>query len=479
MSLSTWVWKGVEGASPGTCRSVGVEGASSGSGCLVEGEGNIFKDHVARKGLEGASLGTCRSLGGEEASLGSCRSVEMEGASPGTCRSLRGALERNMSLSGQYLEELSRRYKRQVEEMQRSLNRSLVAAAEDSRREEERDRKRAEEEAKLQEQLEILTSQVKSLMAERTSWPNILSVLLQHVVFLSIVVAVVLLVLQFLRRPQGVMLSDKHVIRRTRSLDGVRGHLSRCHDFSRTSSGQVTVSDTHNHLMLPDMDLGEPGIVPSRSEGKRRRRKRRDPVKSASINTPVPSRRVSDHSRTYQEVMSGTLPSRRASSSDLVQSCGGEWLSPLKDQYSALPVADIQLPRVQLDLSSSTGVENHSESSLPHFVPASEITTCTSPLQASHSNAGTKQGNGIVDKTRRLSSPGFMRTALSSRRSRGSPTDSTSLPAKLKSDNWEYWHSRATHISGPTAINGHHSPSTEESVVKKTSGLKKMVKKFF
>nr|CAD7593401.1 unnamed protein product [Timema genevievae] len=100
-------------------------------------------------------------------------------------------------------------------------------------------------------------------------------------------------------------------------------------------------------------------------------------------------------------------------------------------------------------------------------------------LQMVHSDAGTKQGNGTANQTRRLSSPGFMRTALSSRRSRGSPTDSTSLPAKLKSDNWEYWHSRATHISGPTAINGHHPSSTEESVVKKTSGLKKMVKKFF
>lgn len=34
-------------------------------------------------------------------------------------------LERNMSLSGQYLEELSRRYKRQVDDMQKSLNRTL------------------------------------------------------------------------------------------------------------------------------------------------------------------------------------------------------------------------------------------------------------------------------------------------------------------------------------------------------------------
>jgi len=34
-------------------------------------------------------------------------------------------LERNMSLSGQYLEELSRRYKRQVDDMQKNLNRTM------------------------------------------------------------------------------------------------------------------------------------------------------------------------------------------------------------------------------------------------------------------------------------------------------------------------------------------------------------------
>nr|CAD7447980.1 unnamed protein product [Timema bartmani] len=397
-------------------RIKGVEGASSRTCYLVRSGEKVFKNMSSR---------TCRSVEGggnvfKDMSLGRGWRECLQGHVVQY-----GALERNMSLSGQYLEELSRRYKRQVEEMQRSLNRSLVAAAEDSRREEERDRKRAEEEAELREQLEILTVQVKSLMAERTSWPNIFSVFLQcmlyweyqvsyistgvlavcvilpvsgvlylyrcsgsvflqHVVFLSIEVAVVLLVLQFLRQPQRVMLSsDKHVIRRTRSLDGVGGHLSRSHDCRRTPSGQVTVSDTHNHLMLPDMDLGEAGIAPSRAEGKRRRRKRRDPVKSASINTPVPSRRVSDHSRAYQAAISGALPSRRASSSDLVQACSGEWLSPLKDQYSTQPMVDIQLPRVQLDfLLSSAGVEdNHLEISNPHFVPASKITTGTSPLQ--------------------------------------------------------------------------------------------------
>uniref|UniRef100_A0A7G3AFL3 Putative conserved plasma membrane protein n=1 Tax=Lutzomyia longipalpis TaxID=7200 RepID=A0A7G3AFL3_LUTLO len=44
------------------------------------------------------------------------------------------ALERNMSLSGQYLEELSKRYKKQVEELQSSFAKALVSIEEQSRR---------------------------------------------------------------------------------------------------------------------------------------------------------------------------------------------------------------------------------------------------------------------------------------------------------------------------------------------------------
>ncbi|XP_055709042.1 SUN domain-containing ossification factor isoform X2 [Phlebotomus papatasi] len=44
------------------------------------------------------------------------------------------ALERNMSLSGQYLEELSKRYKKQVEELQSSFAKALLSIEEQSRR---------------------------------------------------------------------------------------------------------------------------------------------------------------------------------------------------------------------------------------------------------------------------------------------------------------------------------------------------------
>lgn len=66
-----------------------------------------------------------------------------------------------MSLSGQYLEELSRRYKRQVEEMQKAL----AAAG-------ERDQTRAEHVLQLREQVEALTLAVTGLLEERDSWQH-------------------------------------------------------------------------------------------------------------------------------------------------------------------------------------------------------------------------------------------------------------------------------------------------------------------
>jgi seryl-tRNA synthetase len=77
-----------------------------------------------------------------------------------------------MSLSGQYLEELSRRYKKQVEEMQRAFNRTLAAVAEESRKGEEREQKRVEEMVSLKKQLSTLSSSLEMLLSERDSWQH-------------------------------------------------------------------------------------------------------------------------------------------------------------------------------------------------------------------------------------------------------------------------------------------------------------------
>lgn len=75
------------------------------------------------------------------------------------------SLERNMSLSGQYLEELSRRYKTQVEELQTAFSKTLAVVEEQNRRNLERESFYIGQIMKLQEAVDELN--------ETFSWPNI------------------------------------------------------------------------------------------------------------------------------------------------------------------------------------------------------------------------------------------------------------------------------------------------------------------
>ncbi|KAI4464893.1 membrane protein ch1 related [Holotrichia oblita] len=73
------------------------------------------------------------------------------------------ALERNMSLSSQYLEELSRRYKKQVEEIQKLLDKTIVTLNEEGKKHDDRIRK-------LEHQINDLTVAVQLLVDEKNSW---------------------------------------------------------------------------------------------------------------------------------------------------------------------------------------------------------------------------------------------------------------------------------------------------------------------
>lgn len=72
-----------------------------------------------------------------------------------------------MSLSGQYLEELSRRYKKQVEELQTAFSKTLLIVEEQNKRSHEREQILYEQNLKLREDLDELTDKI-------FSWPNIL-----------------------------------------------------------------------------------------------------------------------------------------------------------------------------------------------------------------------------------------------------------------------------------------------------------------
>lgn len=72
-----------------------------------------------------------------------------------------------MSLSGQYLEELSRRYKKQVEDLQSSFTKTLLNIEEQNRRNLGRKQELFEQNQKLRDDLDILTNRV-------LSWKNIM-----------------------------------------------------------------------------------------------------------------------------------------------------------------------------------------------------------------------------------------------------------------------------------------------------------------
>lgn len=72
-----------------------------------------------------------------------------------------------MSLSGQYLEELSRRYKKQVEDLQSSFTKTLLNIEEQNRRNLGRKQELFEQNQKLRDDLDMLTNRV-------LSWKNIM-----------------------------------------------------------------------------------------------------------------------------------------------------------------------------------------------------------------------------------------------------------------------------------------------------------------
>ncbi|GBP46834.1 SUN domain-containing ossification factor [Eumeta japonica] len=141
-------------------------------------------------------------------------------------------LERNMSLSGQYLEELSRRYKKQVEEMQKSFEKTVVQMNEERRRSGERENRYIEQLSLLKQQLDDLSTSVNALLEERDSWFGNLT-FFKFLIYQSIVVVVVLYYVSKKRRePLVLPISKKNTKKknqtklRRKSVEGVSGHAT-------------------------------------------------------------------------------------------------------------------------------------------------------------------------------------------------------------------------------------------------------------
>ncbi|XP_012273915.1 SUN domain-containing ossification factor isoform X2 [Orussus abietinus] len=209
------------------------------------------------------------------------------------------ALERNMSLSGQYLEELSRRYKKQVEEMQRSLERAVASMNEESRRSEERESRQLEEIATLKGEIASLSEALQEFLCDRESWRSRFGAIFQHAVFACLEIAIVLSILTYRRR------SSNHPERVTTTLQvrPIRRHSAEVSTNPKKTKRRRS-SDVPSGSVEPAYRGHAAEHRPAGSqEGKKRRKRKREstslvPATTAerlgtSGSVDPPARRVS------------------------------------------------------------------------------------------------------------------------------------------------------------------------------------------
>ncbi|KAL4705070.1 hypothetical protein ACJJTC_004569 [Scirpophaga incertulas] len=171
-------------------------------------------------------------------------------------------LERNMSLSGQYLEELSRRYKKQVEEMQKTFEKTVQHMTEERQKSNEREQKYLEQMTNLQEQLTQMGAAVTILMEERDSWFGTMSVF-KFLMFQLLIVGVAFYYITKSKKPEQTVISvsrrakKKQEKFRRKSVEGVSGHATPSAKKRRPSEEALQIARQSAEEISRDEDEGE------------------------------------------------------------------------------------------------------------------------------------------------------------------------------------------------------------------------------
>ncbi|XP_072749578.1 SUN domain-containing ossification factor isoform X2 [Anoplolepis gracilipes] len=431
-------------------------------------------------------------------------------------------LERNMSLSGQYLEELSRRYKKQVEEMQRSLERAVAAMGEESRKGEEREEKRMEEIAILRAKIAILSKSVETLLYDRDSWRSRISAIIQHALLICLEVIVIIVILSYCRKgnfeENKFQSGTKKENTRRKSAENFSSHTATKKTKKRRPSEIAShISGTYHELMIDDR---------SQETKKERKKKRKKEINAPGTKLGVnvdAGQETMRYKSVLNETNDTTLPSRRVLSiepprwkvsilpdkrPESAPEATVSWFDDRKTEKRER-IAQFALPtdkackmesgicfefiRQDDELSES----NSSSATVHRSVEGSSMVE----RKIERSKNGSFRTSGIF-KGAKLSSPSFMKTALGTRRKR--KFSSNSMEKWEWSPDSEYSNDRSF-PSSPTglkilsqtidgSINGESAyglieesdesrssnvTATSSKKEKRSAGLKKMVRKFF
>ncbi|XP_039764649.1 uncharacterized protein LOC120637087 isoform X2 [Pararge aegeria] len=170
-------------------------------------------------------------------------------------------LERNMSLSGQYLEELSRRYKKQVEEMQKSFEKTIQQMSEERRKSTEREQKYLEQMTLLQDKLAQMTITLEILMEESNTWFGTLT-FFKFVIYQSIIIVIAFYYISKKKKPESILVpipkktKKKQDKFRRKSVEGVSGHATPSAKQRRPSEEAFQIV-RHSDEIEKDLDAGE------------------------------------------------------------------------------------------------------------------------------------------------------------------------------------------------------------------------------
>ncbi|XP_011499707.1 PREDICTED: SUN domain-containing ossification factor [Ceratosolen solmsi marchali] len=442
------------------------------------------------------------------------------------------ALERNMSLSSQYLEELSRRYKKQVEEMQRSLERAMTAMNEETRKGDEREYKRLEEVTVLHNQIDSLGKVLDDLIYERNSWRISFSSLMQHALFVFVDVILVILIFSYCKRTDNDLdyLGEEEseqtiVIKRPRGTNYEMAkqqctQLTKKPKKRRPSEIASQVSGTYDQLMIEDSIS-----INQLSRRDRRKKRKKD---SIILRTSSIKETNSNGKGDGDFTSISTLPSRSSSANDALYTINHAddevYFAKESHKYGRPGSAPdnsidyfsnpLQNQQIQYDgkVQTINMDENHDETSNGNDMVSlgSQVLESTVLEDDLFIQVECSPSKNFI-KPKKLSSPSFIKTALASRSKRISFSGGSKKKQSQSSDNnlikspndkrcdgkidlmAELENSNDAvdeHNNGRTT-NGHVEESDESrsssatptanwnKKEKKSNGLKKMVRKFF
>lgn len=431
-----------------------------------------------------------------------------------------------MSLSGQYLEELSRRYKKQVEEMQRSLERTVSAMSEETRKRDERESKRAEEISILKEKIVNLSNSMKNLLHDRDSWHGKISMIGQHMLLICSEVFMIYLILMYCwgNNNKGVEVkrkqqSDKDMMRR-KSAENYNSHTKKPKK-RRPSEIASHITGTYRELMI---------IGKSYETKKERKRKRKKAITSIGDQTNVnndieicPNTQYGTSTDVTHEM---EITPKIAPSVEVLHTIDApkqvckrlksapENMINSHDDNVHKAESNIQLiynlscadnsetDSVKNSELNNSCTDNSNElNSLSADIFPERIAYSEQTVMESEDLLNSKNISGILKDTRLSVTSSFMKTALSTRKKRKAYSNDVNgewsknsrdsndktvqvsyIPSKLSSEK--------VHTDGDTTTNGLLMDQSDESrsssvtsiskkKEKKSTGFRKMVRKFF